>query len=263
MGKPAAQLEVSKLDVSIAAANAFLDVVESLELVRAAEETVAAFSQFRSVVEAQVNASLKPGADASLAEAQLANASNQLLRARLSRDLSLANLANTIGAGGKECRLIRLGSQQRRSRTNFKGRLPYLNNVPILKAARAALTSTVAQRKILDKEYYPVFHLQAASRCVDPDWPRNGRDTQSLGGSGIFPTIPNYQAALIINWNFSDYFRLRAEKKVQDQRVIAQQQDYNLILQNLQAEDVRSRAERCGQLFSWPLICLFRCTRLL
>jgi len=48
--------------------------------------------------------------------------------------------------------------------------------------------------------------------------------------------------AMIVNWNFLDIYRLRAEKKVQMQRIEQQNQDFNLVLQNLKTQDVQSRA---------------------
>lgn len=238
----AAQTEVTRFDVSVAVANAFLDVVEALEQVRAAEENVASFAQFRKVVDAQVNANMKPGADASLAEAQLANANNQLLRAQLAKELSLANLANTIGAGGKDVTINAIGIAAEPKPARFLQVPPIFEDVPILKSSKAALVSMLGQRKILDKEYYPVFHFLGGVQLRSSGLPLSGQGRQSQGADGVFPVIPNYQVALIINWNFLDYFRIRAEKKVQDQRIVAQQQDYNLVLQNLQTEDVRSRA---------------------
>ncbi len=36
---------------------------------------------------------------------------------------------------------------------------PIFDNVPILQTAGAALQVQVAQKKVLDKEYFPVFHF--------------------------------------------------------------------------------------------------------
>ena len=181
-----AQLDVTALDVSVAAANAFLDVVEALEQVRAADENVASFGQFHMVVEAQVNANLKPGADASLAEAQLANATNQLLRARLLKELALANLANTMGIGGKEVAVDAIGIASELEPARFQQAPPIFEMVPILKASRAAVASALAQRKVLDKEYFPVFHFlggfqtRSSGSCVERAGPPIARRCRSI-----------------------------------------------------------------------------------
>ncbi len=241
-GQATAQLAVTRFDVSVAASSAFLDVVESLEQVRAAEENVASFSQFRTVVNAQVKAYLKPGADASLAEAQLANASNQLLRARLAKEIALANLANAIGAGGSEVSIDPTGLATDTQATQTQQTKPIFEEVPVLKSSRASIVAAIAQRKVLDKENFPVFHLLGGFSTRGSGLGLDGKHDQSLGGNGVFPVIPNYQLAVIVNWNFLDYFRTKAQKKVQDQRINAQQQEYNLVMQNLRTEDVKSRA---------------------
>ncbi|MBX9689009.1 MAG: TolC family protein [Candidatus Obscuribacterales bacterium] len=237
-----AQFELSRFDVSVAVASAFLDLVEALEQVKAAELNLASFSQFRTIVDAQVNASLKPGADASLAEAQLANARNQVIRANLSRDLAIANLANAIGEGGKDLSINPAGFASDAPNNKFQQAAPLLDEVPILRSAKVAVKSAKAQRRILDKEYYPVFHFLGGVQTRGSGLALNGRERQSLGADGVFPVIPNYQAALVINWNFLDYYRLREQKRVQDQRIIAQEEDYKLILQNLKAENARAQA---------------------
>jgi len=93
---------------------------------------------------------------------------------------------------------------------------PVFDNVPILQAAGAALQVQVAQKKILDKEYFPVFHFLTGFNVRGAGLSNlNGRPT-SAQGSGTLPAVPNYQAALIINWNFLDIYRIRAQKKSSD-----------------------------------------------
>jgi outer membrane protein TolC len=226
----------------LTAANAFLDAVIALEQVKAAQLNVASFEQFHQIVKAQVDASLKPGADESLAKAQLANAQNNLIRARLSKDLSFANVANAIGLGGIRIDINPSGLAEKDEPANIQNGQPIFDTVPILQASNAALLSAIAQKKVLDKEYYPVFHLLGGVNTRGSGLsPTGAGQRQSANVDGIFPTVPNYQVAIIANWNFLDIFRLRQEKKVQTERIYQQQQDYKLVLQNLQTEDVQAR----------------------
>jgi outer membrane protein TolC len=238
-----AQYGSTALDVGLTAANAFLDAVIAEEQIKAAEQNVTSFNQFAEVVHAQVSAALKPGADESLAQAQLANARNDLIRARLSRDLAFANLANAIGLGGRMIEIDATGIAKHDEPADLQKAEPIFETVPILQAANAVLLSAVAQKKVLDKEYYPVFHLLGGfnlrSSGLSPTIP--GR-RQSENVAGVIPVIPNYQVAMIVNWNFLDIFRLQQEKKVQMERIFQQRQDINLILQNLRTEDVQARA---------------------
>jgi len=232
----------TSLDVALTTANAYLDAVIALEQVKAAELNLASFQQFHQVVHAQVEASLKPGADESLALAQLANAQNNLIRAKLSRDLSFANLANSIGLGGKRVDIDATGIADRNEPANIQKGQPIFEEVPILQASNAALLSAIAQKKVLDKEYYPVFHFLGGVNVRGSGLsPTIAGQRQSSDVSGVLPTVPNYQVALIINWNFLDIIRLHQEKKVQLERIYQQQQDYNLVLQNLRTEDMQAR----------------------
>ncbi len=233
--------EVTVLDVQIAAANAFLDVVQTVEQVRAMEANVASFKQFYDVVHAQVAAALKPGADQSLAEAQLANAQNQLLRAQLSKDMAVANLANALGLGGQMVAIAAEGIAANSEPKQILPETPVFANVPIVKASQAVLITAIAQRKVLNKEYAPVFHFLGGVNLRGSGQNLQANGAQSQGASGVFPVVPNYQVAMIVNWNFLDWFRIRQQKKIQDQRIAAQQQDLNLVVQNLSTEDVKAR----------------------
>ncbi|MBS2000424.1 MAG: TolC family protein [Cyanobacteria bacterium SZAS LIN-5] len=238
-----ANYNATELDVGLTTANAFLDSVIAIQQVKAAEQNVRSFEQFSKIVEAQVNASLKPGADESLALAQLANARNDLVRAEMSRDLAFANLANSMGLGGRLVDIDSTGIADRAEPAQIQRTTPVFEEVPILQAANATVLSAIAQKKVLDKEYYPVFHLLGGfnfrSSALSPTIPGK---MQSTNLAGALPVIPNYQLALIINWNFLDIFRLHQEKKVQQERIYQQQQESNLVLQNLRTQDLQSRA---------------------
>ncbi len=237
------QYASTALDVALTTANAYLDAVIAIEQIKAAEQNVASFEQFKRVVHAQVAASLKPGADESLVLAQLANAQNNLIRAQLSRDLAFANLANSMGLGGTFIDIDPIGIAEKSEPAQIQRGTPVFAEVPILQAAHSVLSAAVAQKKILDKEYYPVFHFLAGFNVRGSGLsPTVAGQRQSADAAGVLPTNPNYQVALIVNWNFLDIIRLHQEKKVQAERIYQQQQDYNLVMQNLRTEDVQARA---------------------
>lgn len=240
-GQTKAQYGATKLDIQIAAANAFLDVVEAIQQVRAAEENVSSFAQFSAIVGSQVSAQLKAGADAALAEAQLANARNQLLRARLNYKISRTNLANSLGLAGTPVDVVDTGLATVIEKATIQQSTPVFEDVPILQATKATVLTALAQRKVLNKEYAPVLHFLGGVQQRGAGLDTKGRQ-QTKQLNGFLPAVPNYQVAMIVNWNFLDWFRLKAEKRVQDQRIVAQREEYNLVLQNLKSEDERSRA---------------------
>jgi outer membrane protein TolC len=105
------------------------------------------------------------------------------------------------------------------------------------------LNTAMAQRRVLNKEYAPVFHFLGGFNLRGSGQDLSATGRQSQGGAGVFPVVPNYQVAMIVNWNFLDWFRIRQEKRIQDQRIAAQQQDLNLVLQNLKTEDLKARSQ--------------------
>jgi outer membrane protein len=237
-------LRATRLDVESAVATAFLDLTLAIEQVAAAEQNVSSFEKFNRVVETQIGTSLKPAADGYLSRAQLANAENDLIRARLAYKVALARLATSIGVGGQLILVEARGLAAVDEPANTQTGVPSYTSVPVLATARAALLTSIQEKKVLDKEYYPVLHFIGGANVRGSGLSvLTGLPTPAQNASGIVPTRPDYQAAMILNWNFLDYFRLKAEKKVQVQKIRQAQQDYSLIMQNLRGQDVEVRAK--------------------
>src|SRR6266576_126595 len=90
---------VTRLDVSAAAADAFLTLLANEQTVRAAQANVERMEIFAKAVHTLVDNQLRPGVDASRANAELAAARNQWIQAQQSAELARADLAQTIGQG--------------------------------------------------------------------------------------------------------------------------------------------------------------------
>lgn len=235
--------EASKLDVATAVANAYLDAVVAIEQIRAAQENVKSFEKFSDVVQAQIAGSLKPGADQSLATAQLANAKNDLIRAQLAYDVAMARLTTAMGIGGSTIEIVDRGLATVEEKINLQPTMPVFRDVPVVKVAHYSLLGAIGQKRILDKEYAPVFHFVTGVNVRGSGLNRStGLPDSGQSVDGLFPTTPNYQAAIIVNWNFLDIVRLKAEKKVQLQKIYEKQNDFYLVLQNLRGQDAEARA---------------------
>src|SRR5262245_10215225 len=93
-----AQRALTLLDVQAAAADAYLSVLAADAAVRAAQANVDRLQVFANAVATLVRNQLRPGADESRSNAELAIARNQLSQAVQAADLSRAALANAVGA---------------------------------------------------------------------------------------------------------------------------------------------------------------------
>jgi outer membrane protein len=237
------QADVTKFDAEISAASAYLDNIQALRQVTAVELNVRSFEEFVRIVDTQVKTNLKPSVDLDLAEAQLANAQNDLYRAKLGMRITEFSLANSVGLPDADVKVVDKGLADLIDKSQpYSGR-PKFEMVPIAQNASSELLVALAQKKVLQHEYDPVFHFlggeqQQRGSPVTPSGQLTGRD-----GYGFLPATPNFQFALIVNWNFLDVFRLRYMKKAQDQHIIAQQSQCNFVLNNLKTLDRQSRAK--------------------
>src|SRR6266851_4980084 len=94
------QTALTELDVASAAADAFLTVLAAEESVRAARANVERLTVFSNNVRTLVQNQLRPGADQSRAEAELAVANNQLSQAVQIAEVARASLADAVGSAG-------------------------------------------------------------------------------------------------------------------------------------------------------------------
>src|SRR6266849_3046309 len=104
-----AQTDLTTLDVAAAAADAFVTVLASDEAVRAVQANVDRLQVFADNVRTLVTNGLRPGADESRANAELAIARNQLSQAVQTADIARAILADAIGAAGRRVELASSG----------------------------------------------------------------------------------------------------------------------------------------------------------
>src|SRR5215831_9315310 len=103
VGRQAAANEaVTRLDVSAAAADAFLTLLAAEQTVEAAQAGVERAETLARAVRALVENQLRPGVDASRAVAELAAARNQLIQAEQNAVLARVNLAESIGEAGAD-----------------------------------------------------------------------------------------------------------------------------------------------------------------
>lgn len=240
-GLSQARYSATLLDVTIEAAARYLDALVMQEQVSVAKANTQRFADFSTVVHAQVDAGLKPGADASLADSQLANARNNLIRAQLNFDLARASLAYIVGLGGEMINIDSTGISTATEPADTQQTAPIFEKHPLALVGRAEISTVVAHKRILDKEYYPTFRWLGGVNLRGTTFNNNRGDVQSPNISGIFPVIPNWNVGLIIDLPFFDIIRIHAQKKVVRERITAAQHAYDLAIQGLKTDDIQAR----------------------
>src|SRR5436853_1776985 len=96
--KAAAEVNVTKLQVAIATADAFLTLAAAEQTIVAARGSVERGRVLDEVIGTLVKNELRPGVDASRSQAELALAQNLLIQAEQSRDVARAALAQLLPA---------------------------------------------------------------------------------------------------------------------------------------------------------------------
>jgi outer membrane protein len=233
---------VTVLDTELSAALNFLDAVMSKEQARAARANLQSFEQIKSSVDSQVRNKLRPATDSFLADAELARARNILVRARLAEQVSLSSLANAMGLAGSNIDILPGGLSVYVERDQAKFAEPDLDSTPLMAAGRAAISAHESQRRVIDRQIYPTFHWLFGTQLRGSGLNIHAQD-QSRNVHGLAPCIPNYQMAMIVNWNFLDFARLHQEKKIQDRRIQQSRLDLHLLRNNLVTEDLQTRAQ--------------------
>lgn len=237
-----ASYKLTRLDVSVQAALTFLDALIMREQVSVAEANVKRFADFSTVVHAQVNAGLQAGADASLADAQLANAKNELIRAKLNDELARAALGFAIGRGGELVDIAPGGIIEVTEPSDNQMSVPDYEKHPLTLQSRAVISTRVASKKVLDKEYYPKFRWLGGVNLRGTTFLTNRGDVPAPDVSGFFPTVPNWNAGLVVDFPFLDIIRIKAEKKVVLKQIEAAHHGYDLAVQGLKRDDAQARA---------------------
>src|SRR5438093_13130563 len=153
-----AQTDLTALDVAAAAADAFVTVLAADEAVRAIRANVARLQVFADNVRTLVQNQLRPGADQSRAEAELAVSRNQLSQAVQIADLARASLADAIGAAGVP---VELAPRSLDVLPEVTAEPADLTSHPAARAGQAAVDVVRARERSLDRAYYPHLTLQS------------------------------------------------------------------------------------------------------
>ncbi|HZF39594.1 MAG TPA: TolC family protein [Blastocatellia bacterium] len=232
-----AGVAVTRLDVAFAAADAFLGMIANEQIVRAAQVNVDRMEAFAIAVQALVDSELRPGVDASRANAELAAARNQLIQAQQDAEIIQATFAEAIGRAGAPVTidagpLLTLPSPPPLVTPNFAAH-------PLARAQAASLETAQSRERVLERSYFPRFNFQSAVF---------GRGTGArIDGSfdnskGLFPNTGNWAAGMTITFPAFDIFGIRARRRVECNNVQAEQARYDQTIQTLKTQDAKARA---------------------
>ena len=228
------QSALTELDVASAAADAFITVLAADESVRAARANVDRLQVFADSVRTLVQNQLRPGADQSRAEAELAVARNQLSQSIQVAESARASLADAIGSAGAPVEL-RAGPLERLPDQTLA---PIdVKSHPAARAGQAAVDVIRARERSLDRAYFPHVSLQSAFAARG-----TGAEVPGVPSFGHWLTVPNWAVAASVTFPAFEMFSIEARRKVEVQSELAESARYERTLQTLTTQDVKARA---------------------
>lgn len=231
-----AQELAARLDVAVGAADAFLLLIAAQSTAQAASANVARREVFGTAVHAFVDKQLRPGVDASRADAELATARIQQIQAEQSVNVARVALAQAMGRPGEGVRIepgSLLGPPQKVETPPTD-----LAKHPLVVVQSQAINSARARQHALDTLYAPRFNLQVAANdrgsgfdaagAVDPD-------------AGAWPDRPNWAAGLSITFPLMEIFSIREQRRIEEGNERLEIAQFDLLIQDLQAQDLKAR----------------------
>lgn len=234
-------LTLTKLDVANAAASAYLAIASAHEQVKSAQADLDRRMSFAKVIQVLVENQLRPGADASEADAEVAASRTRLIQAKTTEKVDTTGLGELLG----------LPSGQVVIDTDSLLAAPPLSNPasatlphPLVLEQRNLLEQTKAQERVWSRAYAPRFTVEGViagrGSGVQPD------GTLAGGATGLGPNRENWAVGVQATFAPLDYFSIREEKKIAAANERAQQLNLQNTVVTLNAQEEQARAQLDG-----------------
>jgi len=240
-GHAAAQLSVIRLRVASAAVDAFLATVAAKQITGAAAANVTRWEAFARSVHVLVDNQLRAGADASRADAELAQARNRLIAAQTAEARTRAVLAETLGLDGAS---IDVDGRGLLASLPSNDRAVDVAAHPLALEAASAIAQAEALGRVLDHAWAPkvltVASFSGKGSGVDALGVRTG------GFSGLGLDRGNWAAGLQVTFPVLDFAVTRDEQRVQSLRVRAVESERDDTVRHLASQLAQANADLEG-----------------
>jgi len=234
--------ELTRLDVGVKTAEAFLRLAAAEETVRAARANIERQEVFTNSVAVLVTNQLRPGADDSRAQAELALARIQLIQAEQSEQISRAGLAQWLGARPGDVQIA--ATPLLEMPPPPPPAQPAAVAHPLAETQMANVESSRALQSMLEHSYFPRINFQTAFSLRGTGAMANG--TLRGGAQGLDFETPNWAFGLTATFPVFDWFSVRERKRIEASNERAEAATYDRVVQELSAQNEQARAEMEG-----------------
>ena len=227
-----AGLERTRYDVAVATADSYLTLIAARETIRGAQAGVDRARIIFQTTDALVKSELRPGADASRAEAELAAVQTQRIQAQQAYDVARANLSRFVGVDPDQIdasapKLLQLPPP------HSSAPLDVATN-PIAREQNAVIEQLRSQLKSIQRSYFPRIFLQGSAYARGTGAETNGGRLGDL--HGLAPNIQNYALGLTVTFPVMDFAGIRAQESGQSARIRSETARYQQIAADLKAQ---------------------------
>ncbi len=228
----AATLKRTRFEISTVTADAFLTLVAAGETVKAAQASVDRAEVVLRTIHALVDAQLRPGADGSRAEAELAAARTQLIQAQQASEVARAAISQFVGMEPAQIRIAAPGLQRLPQEQSAPPLQTSAN--PVVQEQAATVEQAQAQLRVLERSYFPRFFLQGTAYARGTGAELNG---MLLGGvNGLAPTFQNYALGFTVTFPISNVASIHAQEEAQAATIRSQAAKSEQIVVELRAQ---------------------------
>jgi outer membrane protein TolC len=236
-----AYVQRTQLEVSSAAADAFLTVLAAAQAQNAAQVAVDNWETLRKSIHALTSANLRPGADESRVEAEKAAANTQLALATQAVETGQATLSKFLAKPDDILKPL--------NSAHLLGDVPlgadddaifHPENTPAMLEQHAAVSQSASDLRATDRSWVPQFNLLAAGYGRGTGAETDG---QRLGGAnGLAPNVGNYAVGLNVTFGFLDFASIHAREASQSATLKAEESRETLVGRQLQEQFAQARA---------------------
>jgi outer membrane protein TolC len=233
-------VDLTRLDVEAAAAGAFFDLVAARQTVRAQRANVQRMEAFSRSVHVLVDNTLRPGADASQADAQLAQARTQFIQARTQETVRLEALANLLQIPSDQIAIddaAVLGDAPVEAATDEQ-----LASHPAIEQQTAVRDQATEQLRVLNRSWVPAFSLYGSVSGLGAGLTSTPSPVFQGGTAGLAPQTYNWLAAVQVTFPALQIFTLRPQRKAQEAQANAADAIRQRMLGDLSAQVKEARA---------------------
>lgn len=236
-----ANIQRSRLEVSAAAADAFLTAVVAGQTQKAAQVAVENWRTLLDSIHALVAADLRPGADESRIAAEKAAADTQLAVATEAVETSQATLTKFLSNPEDAAkplmstRLLANAPEDAGDEDAF-----HASDTPAMVEERAAIAQSASELRAADRAWVPQFNLEGAGYARGTGAETNGQ--RLAGANGLAPTVGNYVVGLNVTFGFLDFAGAHAREASQAASLRAEQARETLLGRELREQYDQARA---------------------